>query len=202
MCGLQECFHRVVERIQECPLPPITRHEVRQAIKRLKANTALGADRLRPADLLRLPDNAPSELAELFNMAEHVQMWPHQLLHTIGVMRAKKDNGDRILGIMAIIARLWPLIREPYVQAWNRDYFAHWDAIAKGNSAFQEAYERSLHEEVAARLGIPHLPMLRFHPLGDPHRRSPRAQFPARGFRPRGLTGHGPAHAHAERSAR
>eukprot|EP00959_Pyramimonas_sp_CCMP1952_P208887 4369242-Pyramimonas_sp.AAC.1 len=147
MCGLQECFHRIVERIQECPLPPITSHEVRQAIKRLKANTALGADRLRPAGLLRLPDNAPSELAELFNIAEHVQMWPHQLLHTIGVMRAKKDNVDRILGIVTIIARLWSLTREPYVQDWNRDYFAHWDAIAKGNSAFRGAYERSLHEE-------------------------------------------------------
>eukprot|EP00959_Pyramimonas_sp_CCMP1952_P322096 6739979-Pyramimonas_sp.AAC.1 len=70
-------------------------------------------------------------------------------------MRAKKDNGDRILGLVTMVARLWPMTREEHVQQWNRYYFAHWDAIAKGNSAIREACERCLHEELSTYLRIP-----------------------------------------------
>eukprot|EP00959_Pyramimonas_sp_CCMP1952_P156394 3270716-Pyramimonas_sp.AAC.1 len=67
-------------------------------------------------------------------------------------MRAKKGGGDRIIGISPGIARLWSMCREDAVQEWNKECFAHWGAAAKGNSALREAYQRALHEELAAHV--------------------------------------------------
>eukprot|EP00959_Pyramimonas_sp_CCMP1952_P417786 8752985-Pyramimonas_sp.AAC.1 len=70
-------------------------------------------------------------------------------------MRAKKDGGDRIIGLLPEVARLWSMCREDAVQEWNKDCFAHWGAAAKGNSALREAYQRALQEELAAYVQVP-----------------------------------------------
>eukprot|EP00959_Pyramimonas_sp_CCMP1952_P379778 7955438-Pyramimonas_sp.AAC.1 len=57
------------------------------------------------------------------------QMWPHQLLLTVGAMRAKKDNGDRIIGLLPEIARLWSMCREGTVREWNQECTAPWDLV-------------------------------------------------------------------------
>eukprot|EP00959_Pyramimonas_sp_CCMP1952_P228721 4782179-Pyramimonas_sp.AAC.1 len=81
---LHAAFQRIIDRIQECPLPALTADDLRRAASRLKANTALGVDRLRPGDFQRLPQDALQELADLLTTSERLQAWPHQLLHTIG----------------------------------------------------------------------------------------------------------------------
>ena len=99
--GLADIFDRILIKVHERGgLPPLTGEDVRRALQRQRAYTVMGADRLSPTDLLRLPNEALEELACIFNTMEQLQAWPHQLLMTIGAMRAKKDNGDRIIGLL------------------------------------------------------------------------------------------------------
>eukprot|EP00959_Pyramimonas_sp_CCMP1952_P267152 5585455-Pyramimonas_sp.AAC.1 len=82
-------------------------------------------------------------------------MWPHQLLLTVGAMRAKKDNGDRIIGLSPEIARLWSMCREDTVREWNLECSAPCAAAVRGNSALKEAYERALQDEISALVQVP-----------------------------------------------
>eukprot|EP00959_Pyramimonas_sp_CCMP1952_P325685 6816645-Pyramimonas_sp.AAC.1 len=75
----------------------------------------MGADRLRPTDLMRRLEAALEELGMILAAAEKTLMRLHQLLLTVGVMRAKKDNGGRILDPLPEIARLWSTCREDHV---------------------------------------------------------------------------------------
>eukprot|EP00959_Pyramimonas_sp_CCMP1952_P292368 6114640-Pyramimonas_sp.AAC.1 len=70
-------------------------------------------------------------------------------------MRAKKDNGDRIIGLLPEIARMWSMCREDTAREWNLECSAPWDAAVRGNSAPREAYERALQEEISALVQVP-----------------------------------------------
>eukprot|EP00959_Pyramimonas_sp_CCMP1952_P169806 3547718-Pyramimonas_sp.AAC.1 len=56
---------------------------------------AMGVDRLTPLDTSRLPVSALDELAALLDICEARQVWPRQLLMTIGALLPKKLKGDR-----------------------------------------------------------------------------------------------------------
>eukprot|EP00959_Pyramimonas_sp_CCMP1952_P028486 597312-Pyramimonas_sp.AAC.1 len=92
---------------------------------------AMGVDRLAPLDTSRLPGQALDELAALLNVCEARQVWPHQLLLTIGTLPPKKHKGDRVIGLLPHIARLWSAARERHVRTWTDQCEAHWDATRR-----------------------------------------------------------------------
>eukprot|EP00959_Pyramimonas_sp_CCMP1952_P176654 3692202-Pyramimonas_sp.AAC.1 len=61
--GLPDLFQHIIDHIQAQGLPPLSGDDARYALRRQRARTGLGADRLSPLDLLRLPQEAPEELA-------------------------------------------------------------------------------------------------------------------------------------------
>eukprot|EP00959_Pyramimonas_sp_CCMP1952_P413815 8670589-Pyramimonas_sp.AAC.1 len=65
----------------------------------------MGVDRLTPLNTSRLPVSA-LELAALLNICEARQVWPRQLLMTIGTLLPKKLKGDRVIGLLPHLARL------------------------------------------------------------------------------------------------
>eukprot|EP00959_Pyramimonas_sp_CCMP1952_P388825 8146731-Pyramimonas_sp.AAC.1 len=78
----------------------------------MKPSPAMGVDRLCSLDVDRLPDIALAELAALLALCEQHQVWPHQILITIGTLLPKKSNGDRVIGLLSHFARMWSQSRE------------------------------------------------------------------------------------------
>eukprot|EP00959_Pyramimonas_sp_CCMP1952_P196134 4100583-Pyramimonas_sp.AAC.1 len=113
----------------------------------MKASTGQGVDFLSPVDLERLPDTALAELALLFTACEACLCWPGQLLLILGGMLPKKVQGDRIIGLVPLLGRLWSLIREPLVRGWSAETEERWDAAARGNSSVREAHLRAIQGE-------------------------------------------------------
>eukprot|EP00959_Pyramimonas_sp_CCMP1952_P332812 6969267-Pyramimonas_sp.AAC.1 len=78
----------------------------------MRAKTGLGADRLSPLDVERPPQAGLEELAELVNVCEATLTWPHQTQLVIGKLLPKKVEGDRAIGLISMIGRVWSGIRE------------------------------------------------------------------------------------------
>eukprot|EP00959_Pyramimonas_sp_CCMP1952_P162922 3406008-Pyramimonas_sp.AAC.1 len=78
-------------------------------------------DRLSSHDLLRLPDEALQGLSALLSVCEATQTWPHQMLLTIGTLLPKKVSGDRIIGMLPHLSRVWSQARESYVKQWTTE---------------------------------------------------------------------------------
>jgi hypothetical protein len=135
-------------------MEPITEWDVRKAAHAMKANTGLGADRMTPIDVERLPSEALVELAELLNAIERALAWPHQTQLIIGKLLPKKVSGDRVIGLVSFLGRLWSLIREGHVRQWCNLVEADWDAAIGGNAPLREGFHRTLQEEVAGVLGV------------------------------------------------
>eukprot|EP00959_Pyramimonas_sp_CCMP1952_P439803 9207641-Pyramimonas_sp.AAC.1 len=64
---------------------------------------------MTPADFARLPDSALAELAILFEACEQYGCWPGQVLLIIGRMLMKKTSGDRIIGLVSMLGRVWSM---------------------------------------------------------------------------------------------
>eukprot|EP00959_Pyramimonas_sp_CCMP1952_P333677 6987959-Pyramimonas_sp.AAC.1 len=119
----------------------------------MKGRAGMGVDMLSPLDFERLPDEALAELVLLYQACECHLVWPGQILLILGRLLPKKSNGDRIIGLVSMVGRLWSLIRKPYVRSWSASAEAHWDAAVRGNSSLREAFVRVLQQEVSHHLG-------------------------------------------------
>eukprot|EP00959_Pyramimonas_sp_CCMP1952_P081760 1707904-Pyramimonas_sp.AAC.1 len=85
----------------------------------MKPSSATGVGRLCSLDVDRLPDIDLAELAALLSLCEHHQVWPHQVLITIGTLLPKKISGDRVIGLLSHFGRMWSQAREGYVKTWT-----------------------------------------------------------------------------------
>ena len=69
-------------------------------------------------------------------------------------MLGKKNGGERVIGLLTMVARVWSQARETDVQGWAEDTCPAWDAAVKGNSAVFEAFVRAVDEEACTALGF------------------------------------------------
>eukprot|EP00959_Pyramimonas_sp_CCMP1952_P278780 5828887-Pyramimonas_sp.AAC.1 len=98
---------------------------------------------MTPTDFERLPDSALAELAIRFEACELYGCWPGQVSLIIGRMLPKKVSGDRIIGLVAMLGRVWSMIREPLVRTWSTATEQQWDAAIRGNPVLEKhSYER------------------------------------------------------------
>ena len=147
MGKITNTFRRIKEATFPGDLPDIEMGDIRTALRRMKPRSGKGLDRLSPTDLDRLPEEALSSLASLFMMIGECCTWPWQLLPVLGRLLPKKSSGDRIIGLVCLLCRVWPMIREPIVKSLSRDSCPSWDAAIEGNSALKETFMRALDEE-------------------------------------------------------
>eukprot|EP00959_Pyramimonas_sp_CCMP1952_P319638 6688304-Pyramimonas_sp.AAC.1 len=61
-----------------------------------------------------MPDIALTGLSQLYAVIEETLVWPVQLGLTSGRLLPKKVSGDRVIGLLSMIARIWSLAREPH----------------------------------------------------------------------------------------
>eukprot|EP00959_Pyramimonas_sp_CCMP1952_P215827 4514378-Pyramimonas_sp.AAC.1 len=105
--ALEDLCYDIRRRVRDEALPPLTVLDIRQALKRMKVGGAMGVDRICVHDLDRLPDVALAEMCIILSVCEEVQCWPHQVLLIIGTLLPKRLAGDRIIGLLSYLARVW-----------------------------------------------------------------------------------------------
>eukprot|EP00959_Pyramimonas_sp_CCMP1952_P115199 2408092-Pyramimonas_sp.AAC.1 len=110
---VRRVFQKVEDAVDGGPLQPISAHDIRVALKQMKASTGQGIDFLSPVDLERLPDTGLAELALLYTACEACLRWPGQLPLILGRAPPEKVHKFRIIGLVPLLGRLWSLIREP-----------------------------------------------------------------------------------------
>ena len=133
-------------------LPPIRAEEIRAASSTFPAHTAFGPDGWRPRDIGLLSDSALERLATLFSLAE-VAAFPLEELMDV-VFLPKPGAGERPIGLLCTLLRLWCRCRRKYARALHaandRDYF--W--AAEGRSSEEAVHHQGLQVELARARGL------------------------------------------------
>eukprot|EP00959_Pyramimonas_sp_CCMP1952_P438394 9178109-Pyramimonas_sp.AAC.1 len=117
--GAAQLFQKSREAPETATLPTIEVSHLGMAVRRMKPRAELGVDRLTPADVQGLPQSARAELVDFSNQVEEQLTWPWQLLVVEGRLLPKKAQGDRVIGLICMICRIWPLIREDTMKPWT-----------------------------------------------------------------------------------
>lgn len=134
-------------------LVPIGGDDVEAAVSAMKKRTGLGIDMLSPTDIERLPPLGKQAVAMHFDLVETQLSWAWQMLMVRCAAIGKKPGGERLIGILAMLQRVWSKCREPVAKEWSFAINPFWDAAVAGNSPLREALERALCDEVVAHIG-------------------------------------------------
>ncbi len=134
-------------------LPRPTVEELRACARRFKRTTGQGADLISPRDLAELEDDALGALGEVMYLSEILGTMPDAMSLVIVVLISKKDGGRRPVGLMPAAYRLWAKVRQGYVRRWEAQWDRRYLAAARGKSATDVAWVRSLRAEYAASSG-------------------------------------------------
>eukprot|EP00959_Pyramimonas_sp_CCMP1952_P266738 5576813-Pyramimonas_sp.AAC.1 len=94
----------------------------------MKARAGQGTDQMSPVDIQRLPDEGIEQLTSLFEACEAQLTWPWQAPMVLGRPLPKKSGGDSVIGLLAMLTRVWPLAREEDVRSWSSSAEPAWDA--------------------------------------------------------------------------
>ena len=109
---------------------------------------------LGPIELQRLPGPAKQELIQLLHAIEEHCLWPQQIFMVIASILPKPKGGDRILGLLPHLVRLWSRLRSQHTADWSEALCEHWVTAVRGSSALQAALIRSCMDESCRELGI------------------------------------------------
>eukprot|EP00959_Pyramimonas_sp_CCMP1952_P073570 1537634-Pyramimonas_sp.AAC.1 len=109
-------------------LPVISVSDVRRAVRQMKAKAGREVDMMIPTDFERLPGSVLAELATLFEAWEHYGSWSGQISLICGRMVWEKVSGDRIIGSVAVLGRVWSMIREHLARTWSTSTEQEWEA--------------------------------------------------------------------------
>ena len=104
-------------------------------------------------DVKRLPNAGRRELLQLYAMVEERLAWPWQL-QAIAVALIPKKGGDRGLGVMSWIVRLWSRLRSDTIGVWSEETSDPWDQAVPGSSSLRAAMSRAFMDETACTLGL------------------------------------------------
>ena len=106
----QLCGHLRAKAATE-PLPLITVEMLDAAIRSTSESKAKAVEQLGKRDIANLPRQARQHLCHLFNAVEATLVWPWQLMLVLMALIGKDSGGDRAIGLLPWLARLWCRIR-------------------------------------------------------------------------------------------
>ena len=136
------------------PLPDLELGDVDRALSTMPAGTGHGIDTFGPRDVARLPLQARTMFLHLLRMVEYYRAWPLQTLVVIAACIPKKLAGDRVIGLMAMLSRIWSKSRDSFMGTFNFESAPFWDTAIKGSSPLRAAMRRLLLDELAAVEGL------------------------------------------------
>ena len=145
-------YAMIRQRAKETELPPLSIHKLDAALSNESKKKARGLVQVSPTDVGRLPIAGKQELLDFFNGCEHRAAWPWQFW-AIAIGLIPKKIGDRGLGIMPWLARLWARLRSDGLNEWVEKSADPWDHAVAGSSALRHALRRDFLDETATAAG-------------------------------------------------
>ena len=131
-------------------LPLITATEIRRAARTFPAGAAVGPDGWKPRDIGALSDEAFFPLAGLFNAAE-VAAYP--LGELVDIVFLPKPGGERPIGLICTLLRLWCRCRRKYAREWERMNDRNYFWAAEERSSEEGVHHQGLTMEAAKARG-------------------------------------------------
>ena len=132
----------------EVPRSPLQVSDLRGALRSEAENKSRGLLQVAPSDLVRLPHSGQQQLIDVINDAEAAAAWPWQFL-AVAVALIPKKEGDRGLGILPWVTRLWSKMRSSGLNQWIDKTADPWDDAVPGSSALTQALRRAFYDEAA-----------------------------------------------------
>ena len=152
-------FHRAfielrARALEDVPfLDQLTGVDLKRAGHKVRLATGLGSDSILPEDFRALPMQAWDELAALLTSCEQKLIFPLQVLLQVMGCIPKADGSDRIIALVALVARAWSKCRCSVLGEWDYKRAGFWDSALAGHSALRAAAWRSLSDETMAWFG-------------------------------------------------
>ena len=140
-------------RARQEPRQPITAEQVTAALYTFNDKTGQGLDGVGPLFIKHLPGLAIRDLAALLDRCEEQGMWPWQCLANSIVLLGKPDGGERPIGLLPFLVRLYIRIRRPLAKQWTSAWAQHWDYAIASSSALRSALLQRLHIELSNTAG-------------------------------------------------
>ena len=100
-----------------------------------------------------MPGAGKQQLLDFYEAVECQLSWPWQLM-AIAVALIPKKGGDRGLGIMPWLIRLWSRLRSDTIGNWADATEDPWDQAVAGSSSLRRAMSRAFLDETATSLGL------------------------------------------------
>ena len=132
----------------EVPRDPLDVPDLDVALSYEAEKKSRGLVQVAPSDLSRLPSDGKQQLIDIINSAERAAAWPWQFL-AVAVALIPKKEGDRGLGILPWLTRLWSRMRSNGLNEWIDQTADPWDDAVAGSSALTQALRRAFFDEAA-----------------------------------------------------
>eukprot|EP00974_Lingulodinium_polyedra_P004429 414741-Lingulodinium_polyedra.AAC.1 len=94
-----------------------------------------------------LPRPARAGLVAIWREIEAKGAWPWQALLVLVTLLRKPTGGDRCIGILPELGRLWASARAPCADAWIASRAGAWDLAVAGSSSLRCALVRAFCDE-------------------------------------------------------
>ena len=127
--------------------PTYTAQDIKRIIHATNIAKGYGADQVSAGFLRYLPDEAYEEIAALFRAMDALILPPLQMMQTIIALIGKPDGGERPIGLLSFLYRVYMKLHRLEVEQWEQDSPAPWDQAVKGNSALRTALKALLRDE-------------------------------------------------------
>ena len=132
-------------------LPPLLCSEVISACKSFDADTAVGEDRWRPKHIALLAPAGLHILTQMLNWYEQSGVFMGTCTNVIFL--DKPGGGERPIGLLPTLYRIWAKARRPYADLWEKEHHREFFWLAPDASTEQAVHFQGLRAEHAAATG-------------------------------------------------
>ena len=117
-------------------------------VSSFKPKTGIGVDAVHPSVWSRISEKKGKQLyTDLLHDVEHTLTWPAQIRTLIYFLVPKTPTGERPIGLMPSIVRLWEHMRKPIMDQWMESQPRPYDWACKSRSAEMAAWQHLVLEE-------------------------------------------------------
>ena len=108
-------------RSQATQPPTYTPATIRRIAKRTNIQKGFGADGITAGFLHYLPDEAYDQIYDLFVLMDHSVVPPSQMMYTIIALIGKPDGGERPIGLLSLLYRIYMKLHRIEVTQWEQE---------------------------------------------------------------------------------
>ena len=116
-------------------------------VSSFKPKTGIGVDAIHPSVWSRISDKGKQLFTDLLHDVELTLAWPAQIQTLIYFLVPKTPTGERPIGLMPSIVRVWERMRKPVMDQWLISQSRSYDWACKGRSAELAAWQHLVIEE-------------------------------------------------------